>query len=70
MFIVIVISIFGLQILLVTFTGAAFSVYNNFGLHPLQWLLSVNHLSYFLDWNWFIRFDCELLIEIIAFRQA
>jgi len=41
MFIVIVISIFCLQLLLITFAGSAFGVYTYYGLHPIQWLISV-----------------------------
>ena len=41
MFVAIVGIIFALQIILVTFTGYAFGVYSYFGLHPVQWLMSV-----------------------------
>lgn len=37
LFIVIVFSILGLQIILVTFTSSAFQVYSNFGLTVEQW---------------------------------
>ena len=42
MFIGIVSIIFVLQIILVTFAGSAFGVYSYFGLHPIQWCISVN----------------------------
>ena len=41
MFLAIVGIILVLQILLITFTGIAFNVYSNFGLHPLQWLMTI-----------------------------
>lgn len=44
MFIVIVFTIVILQILLLTFAGSAFGVYKYYGLHPLQWLISVNFI--------------------------
>ena len=40
-FLLVVVSIFVLQILLVTFAGKAFGVYSNFGLTIQQWLISV-----------------------------
>jgi hypothetical protein len=36
------VSIFILQIILVTFTGIAFGVYSHYGLTVKQWLISVN----------------------------
>lgn len=44
LFPIIVVSIFGLQILLVTFAGNAFGVYSNYGLTIQQWLISVWNL--------------------------
>ena len=41
LFPVIVLIIFILQIILVTFAGYAFGVYNYFGLHPIHWGISV-----------------------------
>jgi len=41
MFLLILGIIITLQIILITFTGIAFHVYTNFGLHPIQWLISV-----------------------------
>ncbi len=41
MFLIIVAGIIVLQIILVTFTGAAFGVYSNYGLTIQQWLISV-----------------------------
>lgn len=40
-FIYIVISILALQIILITFGGSAFGVYNNYGLTIQHWLLSI-----------------------------
>ena len=51
MFVGIVIIIFCLQLLLLTFAGTAFGVYPYFGLHPLHWAISVMHILY-LDWPW------------------
>lgn len=41
LFPIIVVSIFALQIILVTFAGNAFGVYSNYGLTVQQWLISV-----------------------------
>lgn len=40
-FILIVFSIFALQIILITFTGSAFHVYSDYGLVPRQWFLCI-----------------------------
>jgi len=40
-FFFVIIGIFVLQILLVTFGGTAFGVYNNFGLRVQHWLISI-----------------------------
>ena len=41
LFPIIVVGIFVLQIILVTFSGLAFGVYSNYGLTVKQWLISV-----------------------------
>jgi Ni/Fe-hydrogenase subunit HybB-like protein len=40
-FIFVIIAIFVLQILLVTFGGTAFGVYNNYGLTIQHWMMSI-----------------------------
>lgn len=41
LFPIIVVGIFVLQIILVTFSGLAFGVYSNYGLTVKQWFISV-----------------------------
>jgi Ca2+ transporting ATPase len=41
MFVVIVMAIFALQLLLITFAGSAFGVYSFYGLQPVHWGISV-----------------------------
>lgn len=55
-FIVIVFSIFALQILLITFTGSAFHVYSNYGLVPKQWIMSILIGSMSMPWNFVLKF--------------
>jgi P-type Ca2+ transporter type 2B len=55
LFLIIVGGIFGLQILLVTFTGSAFGVYDNYGLTVEQWLITVGLGSLSLIVNFLLK---------------
>jgi hypothetical protein len=55
MFLVIIAIIIVLQIILVTFTGMAFGVYNNFGLTIEQWGICILIGSFGLLVNLFLK---------------
>lgn len=63
----VVLTIFCLQLLLVTFTGPAFSVYNYFGLHPIHWLMCVI-FAINLDFHWFTNMARGLFHQAPAYR--
>ena len=56
-----VIGIFALQILLVTFSGAAFGAYSCYGLTPQQWLITVGIGS--------ISIVINLLLKLIPYGK-
>ena len=56
LFLVIVISILGLQTLLVTFTGSAFHVYSNYGLTLKQWGICIAIGSLAIPLNLILKF--------------
>lgn len=56
LFIAIVFGILGLQIVLVTFAGSAFHAYQNYGLTPIQWLLSISFGSLSMPINFILKF--------------
>jgi len=53
----VVVGIFILQILLITFAGTAFGVYDNYGLTVQQWLITIAIGSI----SWIINFILKLL---------
>ena len=55
LFLIIVGIIFALQLILVTFSGKAFQVYENYGLTYQQWLISVGIGSISLPVSFFLK---------------